>query len=219
MKLEISALEHSCFEAKKIQEEETAEENTRMSLLIQGLELFNVWDAKKTAEFFEMENKELRKKLDTYRRQILGGKARLVRRNREELKEEKLKANEEAEDLAQEMAEFSLFRYTDRMTGLLEEECKRRACIEQASLHRIAELEAQVLMFRFVMYVSVTRESTHLKRIICFCDKKKNGPNPLPLSDIFMNAEGSSIPRITWLIFQRQFSLLWLWIDRRIVQR
>ncbi|CAN6714125.1 unnamed protein product [Malus baccata var. baccata] len=152
MKLEISALEHSCFEAKKIQEEETAEENTRMSLLIQDLELFN---------------------------EVL----------QEELKEEKLKANEEAEDLAQEMAEFSLFRYTDRMTGLLEEECKRRACIEQASLHRIAELEAQ------------------------------NGPNPLPLSDIFMNAEGSSIPRITWLIFQRQFSLLWLWIDRRIVPR
>ncbi|KAM1026243.1 hypothetical protein ACFX13_039912 [Malus domestica] len=217
MKLEISALEHSCFEAKKIQEEETAEENTRMSLLIQDLELFNVWDAKKTAEFSEMENKELRKKLDTHRRQILGTyredwppsfpnwqwyvvtpDADLIKKGREDvaadrrlrkLKEEKLKANEEAEDLAQEMAEFSLFRYTDRMTGLLEEECKHRACIEQASLHRIAELEAQ------------------------------NGPNPLPLSDIFMNAEGSSIPRITWLIFQRQFSLLWLWIDRRIVQR
>lgn len=54
------------------------------------------------------------------------------------------------------------------MTGLGEEECKRRACIEQALLHRIAELEAQVLMFRFVMYVSVTRERTHLKRIILF---------------------------------------------------
>ncbi|KAM1026242.1 hypothetical protein ACFX2I_039149 [Malus domestica] len=203
MKLEISALEHSCFEAKKIQEEETAEENTRMSLLIQDLELFNVWDAKKTAEFSEMENKELRKKLDTHRRQILGysGKlalsdemgtyredwppsfpnwqwyvvtpdADLIKKGREDvaadrrlrkLKEEKLKANEEAEDLAQEMAEFSLFRYTDRMTGLLEEECKHRACIEQASLHRIAELEAQ------------------------------NGPNPLPLSDIFMNAEDVDI--------------------------
>ncbi|RXH96414.1 hypothetical protein DVH24_008918 [Malus domestica] len=176
MKLEISALEHSCFEAKKIQEEETAEENTRMSLLIQDLELFNVWDAKKTAEFSEMENKELRKKLDTHRRQILGvekmsrqiedyevltqgGIIKTIDFDCEELKEEKLKANEEAEDLAQEMAEFSLFRYTDRMTGLLEEECKHRACIEQASLHRIAELEAQ------------------------------NGPNPLPLSDIFMNAE------------------------------
>ncbi|ONI08794.1 hypothetical protein PRUPE_5G201100 [Prunus persica] len=63
----------------------------------------------------------------------------LVKQLKEELKEEKLKAKEEAEDLAQEMAEL---RY--RMTGLLEEECKRRACIEQASLQRIAELEAQV---------------------------------------------------------------------------
>ena len=58
------------------------------------------------------------------------------------MREEKSKANEEADDLAQEMAEL---RY--QMTGLLEEECKRRACIEHASLQRISELEAQVLMF------------------------------------------------------------------------
>lgn len=59
----------------------------------------------------------------------------------DELREEKSKAKEEADDLAQEMAEL---RY--QMTGLLEDECKRRACIEQASLQRISELEAQVLM-------------------------------------------------------------------------
>lgn len=57
----------------------------------------------------------------------------------EDLKETKLRAREEAEDLAQEMAEL---RY--QISNLLEEECKRRACIEQASLRRIAELEAQV---------------------------------------------------------------------------
>jgi len=65
----------------------------------------------------------------------------------EELREEKLRAKEEAEDLAQEMAEF---RY--QITGLLEEECRRRACIEQASLQRIAELEAQVLMFKLAIF-------------------------------------------------------------------
>lgn len=53
-----------------------------------------------------------------------------------------MKAHEEAEDLAQEMAEL---RY--QITGLLEEECKRRAYVEQISVNRIAELEAQVLMF------------------------------------------------------------------------
>uniref|UniRef100_A0A2P2JQP3 Cingulin-like n=1 Tax=Rhizophora mucronata TaxID=61149 RepID=A0A2P2JQP3_RHIMU len=63
----------------------------------------------------------------------------LVEQLKEELREEKLKAKEEAEDLAQEMAEL---RY--KMTSLLEEECKRRACIEQASMQRIAELEAQI---------------------------------------------------------------------------
>ncbi|KAK5777096.1 hypothetical protein PVK06_045062 [Gossypium arboreum] len=63
----------------------------------------------------------------------------LVKQLKEELREQKLKAKEEAEDLAQEMAEL---RY--QMTGLLEEECKRRVCIEQVSLQRIAELEAQI---------------------------------------------------------------------------
>ncbi|CDP17501.1 unnamed protein product [Coffea canephora] len=61
----------------------------------------------------------------------------LVERLKEEVKEEKLKAKEEAEDLAQEMAEL---RY--QITGLLEDERKRRACVEQISLRRIAELEA-----------------------------------------------------------------------------
>ena len=55
------------------------------------------------------------------------------------MREEESKANEEPDDLAQEMVEL---RY--QMTGLLEERC---ACNEQASLQRISELEAQVLMF------------------------------------------------------------------------
>ncbi|KAK8511724.1 hypothetical protein V6N11_050616 [Hibiscus sabdariffa] len=63
----------------------------------------------------------------------------LVKQLKEELREQKLKAKEEAEDLAQEMAEL---RY--QMTGMLEEECKRRASIEQISLQRIVELEAQI---------------------------------------------------------------------------
>ncbi|KAI9173941.1 hypothetical protein LWI28_009124 [Acer negundo] len=72
----------------------------------------------------------------------------LVKQLKEELRDEKLKAKEEAEDLAQEMAEL---RY--QMTGLLEEECKRRACIEQASLQRIAELEAQEVVARGIVQV------------------------------------------------------------------
>ena len=74
------------------------------------------------------------------------------------MRQEKLRAKEEAEDLAQEMAEF---RY--QITGLLEEECRRRACIEQASLQRIAELEAQVLMFKLaIFHVSVKRNTLKL---------------------------------------------------------
>ncbi|XP_018442869.1 uncharacterized protein LOC108814743 isoform X2 [Raphanus sativus] len=63
----------------------------------------------------------------------------LVKLLKEELKQEKLKAKEEGEELTQEMAEL---RY--KMTCLLDEERKRRVCIEQASLQRIAELEAQI---------------------------------------------------------------------------
>ncbi|XP_047148453.1 nucleoprotein TPR-like isoform X1 [Vigna umbellata] len=63
----------------------------------------------------------------------------VIKKLKEELREEKSRAKEEAEDLVQEMAEL---RY--QLTNLLEEECKRRACIEHASLQRIAELEAQL---------------------------------------------------------------------------
>ncbi|XP_068477067.1 uncharacterized protein [Phaseolus vulgaris] len=63
----------------------------------------------------------------------------LVKKLKEELREEKLRAKEEAEDLVQEMAEL---RY--QFTSLLEEECKRRTCFEHASLQRIAELEAEL---------------------------------------------------------------------------
>ncbi|KAL7607348.1 hypothetical protein Lser_V15G18447 [Lactuca serriola] len=63
----------------------------------------------------------------------------LVSQLKEQLRDEKFKAKEEAEDLAQEMAEL---RY--ELTGLLEEEYKRRACIEQRALQRITELEAQI---------------------------------------------------------------------------
>ncbi|KAJ9567347.1 hypothetical protein OSB04_003313 [Centaurea solstitialis] len=63
----------------------------------------------------------------------------LVNQLKEQLRDEKLKAKEEAEDLAQEMAEL---RY--QLTGLLEEEYKKRACIEHRALQRITELEAQI---------------------------------------------------------------------------
>ncbi|KAM5570858.1 hypothetical protein ABKV19_011483 [Rosa sericea] len=208
MKLDILALEQSCLEAKKVQEE-TVRENTRMNELIQELEV-QCQDARKTADCLDMENKELREKLDAsdtntrifcqrveklleedrfeFKSESLLSELEgrrtfsidmstcsevleslfsklamvlapdadlivkmkemshqiheyelLVKQLKEELREEKLKAKEEAEDLAQEMAEL---RY--QLTGLLEDECKRRAYIEQASLQRIAELEAQV---------------------------------------------------------------------------
>ncbi|XP_062029907.1 uncharacterized protein LOC133745792 [Rosa rugosa] len=208
MKLDILALEQSCLEAKKVQEE-TVREKTRMNELIQELEV-QCQDARKTADCLDMENKELREKLDAsgtntrifcqrveklleedrfeFKSESLLSELEgrhtfsidmstcgevleslfsklamvlapdadlivkmkemshqiheyelLVKQLKEELREEKLKAKEEAEDLAQEMAEL---RY--QLTGLLEDECKRRAYIEQASLQRIAELEAQV---------------------------------------------------------------------------
>lgn len=57
----------------------------------------------------------------------------------EELREVKLKAKEEAEDLTQEMAEL---RY--QFTDMLEEVSRRRALVEEASIRRVQDLEAQV---------------------------------------------------------------------------
>ncbi|KAK4480727.1 hypothetical protein RD792_013809 [Penstemon davidsonii] len=74
---------------------------------------------------------DLRNKIDEYEL--------LVKQLKEEIRKERLKGIEEAEDLIQEMAEL---RY--QLTARLDEECKRRANIEQISLHRIAELEAQI---------------------------------------------------------------------------
>ncbi|KAL6656906.1 hypothetical protein ACP70R_004686 [Stipagrostis hirtigluma subsp. patula] len=63
----------------------------------------------------------------------------IIEQLKEELREQKLKAKEDAEDLTQEMAEL---RY--QITSMLEEEYKRRSCIEQAAIQHIQELEAQV---------------------------------------------------------------------------
>ncbi|EXC11033.1 hypothetical protein L484_015253 [Morus notabilis] len=189
LKLEIVTLEQSCFEAEKSQEK-AIQEKARINQLVRDLEA-QFQDAQKNIRRLELENKELREKLDTSEtkvrtfwqmlekllardgsqpdiKQLVNEiEAKLMMSNdpstcgevlspliskletllgrdgddmeKEELREEKLKAKEEAEDLAQEMAEL---RY--QMTGLLEEERNRRACIEQASTQRIAELEAQV---------------------------------------------------------------------------
>ncbi|XP_030494336.2 synaptonemal complex protein 1 isoform X3 [Cannabis sativa] len=91
-------------------------------------------------------NEDIMDKMQTMAKQIEEYEL-MVEQLKEELREEKLKAKDEAEDLAQEMAEL---RY--HITGLLEEERERRACIEQASLHRIAELEAQVHWYRLKKY-------------------------------------------------------------------
>ncbi|XP_057805062.1 uncharacterized protein LOC131020336 isoform X2 [Salvia miltiorrhiza] len=82
---------------------------------------------------------DLRNKIADMSRQV-DDYERLVRHLKEQLRDERVKAKEEAEDLAQEMAEL---RY--QLTVQLDEECKRRASIENLSLQRISELEAQIV--------------------------------------------------------------------------
>ncbi|KAK1433689.1 hypothetical protein QVD17_10604 [Tagetes erecta] len=152
MKLDLMAMEDNFFEAKEIQKE-VDQEHRRMQELTQNYK-FQIQNVTRLVE----ENKELREKLKTfesnadsenkvkksseYEAQIQEYEL-LVKQLKEQLKEEKFKANEEAEDLAQEMAEL---RY--QLTGLLEEEYKKRACIEQRALQRITELESQFIIFQ-----------------------------------------------------------------------
>ncbi|KAI7746184.1 hypothetical protein M8C21_016262 [Ambrosia artemisiifolia] len=153
MKLDLMVMERSFCEAKDVQKE-AAQEHQRMQELTKNY-MIQIQNATRLVA----ENKELREKLKTFESNAdLENKIKksneyeyeaqiheyelLVNQLKEQLKEEKFKANEEAEDLAQEMAEL---RY--QLTGLLEEEYKKRACIEQRALQRITELEAQVLNF------------------------------------------------------------------------
>lgn len=62
MRLDITALEQSCLEAKKIQEE-TVQEKARMKGLIEELEV-QFQNAQKIMEHLDKENKELKEKLD-----------------------------------------------------------------------------------------------------------------------------------------------------------
>jgi 6-pyruvoyl-tetrahydropterin synthase len=63
MRLDIMALDQSCFEAKKIQEE-SVKEKDRMNELIQELEV-QFQDAQQIIKYLDKENKELKEKLDT----------------------------------------------------------------------------------------------------------------------------------------------------------
>ncbi|XP_042017239.1 myosin-10-like isoform X2 [Salvia splendens] len=83
-------------------------------------------------------DEDLRNKIADMPRQIDDQEC-LARNLKEQLRDERVKAKEEAEDLAQEMAEL---RY--HLTLKLDEECKRRASIEHLSVQRISELEAQI---------------------------------------------------------------------------
>ncbi|KAL8230730.1 hypothetical protein R6Q57_000508 [Mikania cordata] len=159
MKLDLMAMEHSFLEAKELQKE-AAQEHCRMQELTKTYK-YQMQNVIRLVE----ENKELREKLKTcksnadsenimkksneYEAQIQEYEL-LVNQLKKQLKEEKFKANEEAEDLAQEMAEL---RY--QLTGLLEEEYKKRACIEQRALQRITELESQIEKERMKTFADV----------------------------------------------------------------
>ncbi|PWA63725.1 hypothetical protein CTI12_AA350040 [Artemisia annua] len=148
MKLDLMAMEQSFIEANKIQEE-VAQGHRKMQEMTKNYRI-QIKDAQNVTRLVE-ENKELRKKLKLLeshadpenKMKKLSCQVQeyelLVNQLKEQLRDEKFKANEEAEDLAQEMAEL---RY--QLTGLLEEEYKKRACIEQRALQRITELESQI---------------------------------------------------------------------------
>nr|GEY88847.1 hypothetical protein [Tanacetum cinerariifolium] len=159
MKLDLMAMEQSFLEANKIQEE-VAQGHCKMQEMTKNYKS-QIKDAQNVTRLVE-ENKELRMKLKLLeshadpenKMKKLSCQVQeyelLVKQLREQLRDEKFKANEEAEDLAQEMAEL---RY--QLTGLLEEEYKKRACIEQRALQRITELESQIKKERSKTFADV----------------------------------------------------------------
>ncbi|KAF8664148.1 hypothetical protein HU200_054896 [Digitaria exilis] len=145
LKLDLTNLEQKLFDAENFVQH-AAEHKAQTDKLLGEREL-QLHQAQKTIEQLVLENKDL-KELPSYKSHnvILERMARqneeselVIEQLKEEIREQKLKAKEDAEDLTQEMAEL---RY--QITGMLEEEYKRRSCIEQAAIQHIQELETQV---------------------------------------------------------------------------
>lgn len=171
LKLDVTTLEQRLFDAESFGQH-AAEQKARMEKQLREYEL-QMQKVHKTIDHLGLENKQLKELLPRgapkqcpsttgeqldktlendghadYERDntILEKMAKqneeselLIEQLKEELREQKLKAKEDAEDLTQEMAEL---RY--QITGMLEEEYKRRSCIEQAAIQQIQDLEAQV---------------------------------------------------------------------------
>ncbi|CAL5084832.1 unnamed protein product [Urochloa decumbens] len=165
LKLDLTNLEQRLFDAESFAQH-AAEHKAQIDKLLGEREL-QLHEAQKTIDQLVLENKKLkapkqspstsREKLDKTLEN--GGHAEyesdnlilermskqneeselLIEQLKEELREQKLKAKEDAEDLTQEMAEL---RY--QITSMLDEEYKRRSCIEQAAIQHIQELETQV---------------------------------------------------------------------------
>ncbi|PKU77818.1 hypothetical protein MA16_Dca005650 [Dendrobium catenatum] len=148
LRLDMIDLEERCFQAESLNQQ-MVQDKAKMYELLKEYEI-QLHESQDTISFLEMENNRLKIKLEVSERKFKGLHCKVEAHlyncfkeiSREELKEEKLKAKEEAEDLIQAMAEL---RY--EITGMLEDECKRRASIEQASLRRIQDLEEQVYIF------------------------------------------------------------------------
>jgi len=169
LKLDLTNLEQRLLDAESFAQH-AAEHKARIDKLLGEHEL-QLREAQKTIDQLVLENKQLKEfspvkgpKPSTSGEQLdktleNGGHAeygsdnlileRMAKQNvesellieqlKEELREQKLKAKEDAEDLTQEMAEL---RY--QITGMLDEEYKRRSCIEQAAIQHIQGLETQV---------------------------------------------------------------------------
>ncbi|KAF8668648.1 hypothetical protein HU200_051824 [Digitaria exilis] len=170
LKLDLTNLEQKLFDAENIVQH-AAEHKTQTDKLLGEREL-QLHQAQKTIEQLVLENKDLKElpvkapkrspstSGEQFDKALENGGheeyeshnvilERMTRQNeeselvieqlKEEIREQKLKAKEDAEDLTQEMAEL---RY--QITGLLEEEYKRRSRIEQAAIQHIQELETQV---------------------------------------------------------------------------
>ncbi|GJN11135.1 hypothetical protein PR202_ga29304 [Eleusine coracana subsp. coracana] len=134
LKLDVTTLEQRLFDAESFAQH-AAEHKARIDKQLGEHEL-QLHEARKTIDQLKHERDNVI--LERMAKQDDESEL-LIEQLKEELREQKLKAKEDAEDLTQEMAEL---RY--QITGMLEEEYKRRSCIEQAAIQHIQELEAQV---------------------------------------------------------------------------
>ncbi|XP_078156040.1 uncharacterized protein LOC144551803 [Carex rostrata] len=138
LKLDLNELEQRLFESRESIRQLEAENKELHLYMLETIRFFSTVEAQ-LENLLEKMRVHLGGEIDQVMLLERGGVWEfLLRLHAEELQDEKRRANEDAEDLTQEMAELQY-----QITGMLDEECKHRALIEDQVMKEHKRLHSE----------------------------------------------------------------------------